>query len=55
MTMHGKLLVASKLATEEDLVKWDEEAKKIASDAEDFADHSSPPGEEEIWQHVYAE
>ena len=55
MNMHGKFLVASKLATEADLAKWDEEAKKIASDAEDFADQSPPPGEEEIWQHVYAE
>jgi pyruvate dehydrogenase E1 component alpha subunit len=55
MLMHGKFLVASKLATEDDLLKWDEEAKKIAADAEDFADQSPPPGEEEIWRDVYAD
>lgn len=55
MLMHGKFLVASKLATEDDLLKWDEEAKKTAEDAENFADQSPPPGEEEIWRDVYAD
>lgn len=55
MLMHGKFLVTSKLATEDDLAKWDEQAKKIAADAEDFADQSPPPGEEEIWRDVYAD
>ena len=55
MLMHGKFLVANKMATEDDLAKWDEEAKKIAEEAENFADQSPPPGEEEIWQDVYAD
>ncbi|MEY4631088.1 MAG: hypothetical protein RIQ81_1208 [Pseudomonadota bacterium] len=55
MNMHGKFLVASKLATEADLAKWDEEAKKIAEEAENFADQSPPPGEDEIWKDVYAD
>ena len=50
----GIHLVTNSLATEEELLAMDREAKDRAKAAEDFADQSPEPSVEEAFLHVYA-
>lgn len=50
----GRYLVENKIATEQDLKEWDNAAKKVVKESEDFADASPFPPVEELWDHVYA-
>jgi pyruvate dehydrogenase E1 component alpha subunit len=48
----GRYLVEQKMATDEDLKNFDNEAKEQAKTAESFADDSPQPAVEELWDHV---
>ncbi|MFW7381628.1 MAG: pyruvate dehydrogenase (acetyl-transferring) E1 component subunit alpha [Oligoflexus sp.] len=50
----GRYLVENKVANEDELKEWDQEAKKRVKEAEAFADASEYPPVEELWDHVYA-
>jgi pyruvate dehydrogenase E1 component alpha subunit len=50
----GNHLLQHKLATAEELAAWDQEAKDIAKEAEDFADAAPQPDLEDAFKHVYA-
>lgn len=52
---HAEYLLKNGLATEDELKAWDDEAKRLAKEAEDFADQSPNPPIEEAFEHVYAQ
>lgn len=49
----GQFMIKEGMATDEDLKKWDNEAREKVRVAEEFADNSLPPDIEEVWKHVY--
>lgn len=51
---HAEYLTKNGLATEDELKAWDDEAKRLAKEAEDFADASPNPTIDEAFDHVYA-
>jgi len=55
IVQHGEYLKKMKLATDEDLVAWDEEAKAIAARAEENADAAPKPDLQEVWKDVLAD
>ena len=52
--MSRDLLVAAKLATEDDLKAIDKDIKAIVNEAAQFAQDSPEPAEAELWTDVYA-
>ena len=52
---HGEFLKKLSIASDADLVVWDEEARAIAAAAEEFADSSAKPEIDELWTHVFAD
>ena len=52
---HGEFLKKLSMASDADLLAWDEEARSIAAAAEEFADASEKPPIEDLWTHVFAD
>jgi pyruvate dehydrogenase E1 component alpha subunit len=51
----GEYLKKNKIATEDQLKTWDDEAKQKVKEAEEFADNSAIPDESVAFEDVYAE